>query len=78
MKVSLHFATYHELLYALPTWFGQSFVWQGVVRRSVFGLARCRQKVHVSISELSEKLVTLIVFIVQQLKQLIYRLEYKK
>ena len=35
---------------------------------SVFGLAGCRQKVHVSISEVSEKLVTLIVYIVQQLK----------
>ena len=26
VKVSLPFATYHELLYALPTLFGQSFV----------------------------------------------------
>ena len=41
--------------------FGQSFIQQGVVRRSDFDLARYHQKVHVSISELSEKLVTLIV-----------------
>ena len=60
------------------TLFGQSFMWQGVVRRSDFDIARYRQKVHVSISELSEKLVTLIVYIVQQLKQFIYRFEHKR
>ena len=42
-----------------------------------FDLARYRQKVHVSISELPEKFVTLTVFIVQQLKQFIYWSEYK-
>ena len=52
-------------------------VFQGDVRRSDFDLARYRQKVHVSISELPEKLVTLIVYIVQQLKQFIYWSEYK-
>ena len=36
---------------------------------SVIGLARCCPRVHVSISDLSEKLVTLIVHIVQQLKK---------
>ena len=61
-----------------PCLVGQSFIWQGVVRRSDFDLVKYRQKVHVSISELSEKLVTLIVYIVQQLKQFIYRFEYKK
>ena len=59
------------------TLFGQSFIWQSDVRRSDFDLARYRQKVHVSISELPEKLVTLIVYIVQQLKQFIYWSEYK-
>ena len=62
---------------ALQTLFGQSLIWQGVVRRSDFDLARYRQKVHVSISELSEKLVTLIVYTVQQLKQFVYWSEYK-
>ena len=52
-------------------------IWQGDVRRSDFDLARYRQKVHVSISELPEKLVTLIFYIVQQLKQFIYWSEYK-
>ena len=57
---------------------GQSFIWQGVVRRSDFDLARYRQKVQVSISELPEKLVTFIVYIVQQPKQFIYWSEYKQ
>ena len=35
-------------------------------------------KVHVSISELPEKLVTLIVYIVQQPKQFIYWSEYEQ
>ena len=63
VKVSLLFAIFHELSYALQTLFGQSFIWQSVVRRTDFDLARYRQKVHVSISELPEKLVTLIVYI---------------
>ena len=75
-KRSLLFVIFHELSYALQTLFGQSFIWQGVVRRTDFDLARYRQKVHVSISELPEKLVTLIVYIVQQPKQFIYWSEY--
>ena len=56
----------------------QSFIWQGVVRRSDFDLARYRQKVHVSISELPEKLVVLIVYKVQQPKQFFCWSEYKQ